>query len=490
MNSDRYFIVAALLLSVVVLCFFIPVYYAFAAIPVFVVLVIMMGNPRGIYWSYFLISLIYPLLRSNFSSLVRPLDKIVGVALFLVLFGELTFRRLPLSKFGAFFRIAFLLSIYAVVSFLFNRGSIRGYAQATLLYFSFIPFFIIGHRFLKERDIFIFIKGAIWLVWISALLNLGWRLGINPLENYHLSTWNLVDAWRGLFTACNFYAYFCSFAILFFASILSRNTHQLSRRLRGAIYVTILVLFLELFFTYTNHAYAILIVAFVPYVFLSGLWKKGQMILLTVTLLIAISFSFLFSEQIQQQFTSENLSFRVERLHYSAKVQLYEKVFIKNFEENPSEWFFGVGVGNGVGTVGKENLTEYALRMLIEFYQRDGRTQREETQMTSISGSTDAGYITLWGDLGLLGSLLYLGMYIWLFIRCLFVIREKNLFPLRRSIAEFLMFALVYLFLLNFLIDIFGKPFFAAMVWGLGAWLLGSASQEESKGGVPQEGLS
>lgn len=474
MNSDRYILVGGLLAAALVLCLYFPPFYAFIIIPAFALAAMLISSPRAVFWVYLVAVILQPFLYLNIHHpFVKQSNKVVGVALFAVLFGQVVFRRISFKKLGVFPRFAVAILAYALFAWMLNRGPLRALSQSILYYFAFIPLFVVGRDVLKKKDFGLFLKAGLVILWISFALNMGWRFGINPLFNQALMVTHFrLDAFMGIFPSCNFYAYFLCLLFIFLIAVLAQPDLGISKRMRGVIYISLPALLFDLVFTNTNHSYAILLFSLVPFVILSGFWKKWQMLFLGAFFSLAVLVAVSTSEMLQTVFTKEYIENRVERLAYSAKFQLYDKVFKQNLSDHPMEWVFGVGPGNGVGMIGKDNLTDYALRMLLEFYARDSSLQYNEAQMTSISGLTDAGYITLWGDFGLFGTPIYLAMYGWLLFYCLSLLRKKDQEPYRQVIATFLIGAIVYIALLNILIDTFGRPEWAAIIWGLAALLL------------------
>ena len=472
MNMDRYIIVAGLLFIALGLCFFVPVYYAFAIIPVLALMAMLIGSPRAVLLSYMAVILVYPILYENIPHpFIKQIDKFVGFALFAVLMGQLAFRSIVFENRDFFVKLSLTMLGYIVAVWLLNRGALRSFVQSFLVYFSFIPLFLIGRKYLKKEDFILFVKVGIGVLWISFVLNMGWRLGVSPVANKSLDNISgYVDFYKGIFPLCNWYAYYCSILFIFLISVLSSKKLDLSRGLKSCLLLSIPILLFELYSTYTNHAYILLGGALIPFLFITGLWKKWYVGFGVVFLVLLILVTYSTSEELQVQFNKENFIFRYEKLAYSAKVQLYDKVFVQNID-HPGEWVFGVGPGNGVGIYGKDNQSDYALRMLLEFYQRGDIRYQSEIQINSITGNTDAGYLSLWGDYGLLGTPLYLGMYMWLLFFCFRVLREKESDVVRRVIAQFLIGAITYILLLNFLIDSFVLPIWACIIWGMAALL-------------------
>ena len=91
--------------------------------------------------------------------------------------------------------------------------------------------------------------------------------------------------------------------------------------------------------------------------------------------------------------------------------------------------------------------------------------------MASVTGSTDSAVLTFWGDVGVVGFLLFLGLYIIPFLKCLKILREKNVSRQKQVIAEALIGILVMFLLINIVLDVIFIIFLTVWIWILIAFL-------------------
>lgn len=466
MKAERFFIIFLVIAAAIVASFFMSPIYAAMLIPALTFGIILLGHPRTFLFVYLSVMSIYPLLRENFQiGPVKYLNELMGAVLFGMFLLHLCYRQLDFSRIKKWTVFAFIFLGYVAFTWLFNRGVIQGAVQCLFSYLSIIPLYILCVNYLKRSDFYVLLWGSLWFFWFNFILNIGWFLRINPLVNYHLSINNMVDVARGTFGACNYVAYFCCMFFFLLISVLSNGALAEKKRLRVWTIITLPAVLVQLYLTYTNHAYMFFAIAFILYAVVSGLWKKWQSWGVLALLIGAIIAAFVFSEEIQTQFTKERLNERYGSLVYSAKVQLLNDLLVKNLQENPLEWVIGVGPGNGMGGIGKANLTPFALRMLLNYYQAfDIRAM----QMTSITGTTTSAILTLWGDFGLIGFILYCMLYTRLFKVCFRVAKHDGGNAQEKAIAQFLVGALVLFALVNVVVDVL---FHVALTHWLWVWL-------------------
>jgi len=478
MNLDRYFIVGGLLFGVVFLSLFTAPFIAAVLIPAVVAGVFLLGNPRFFLFIYLVIMSIYPLMRVAAPiAPVRYLNELMGIILYMLFFGHLAMRKLDLTPLKKLSPLFVAMGIWFLFTWLLNRSPIKTGLQTAFTYFSFIPFVLLSINFFKPRDFKPFVFGTIWFFWINFALNTAWQLGINPLPNYAITIWQetgghssgWIDYATGTFGSQTTMSYFCVLLLFLLFALKLKKPDLFNKRDQKIFTIAIVGLFVQLYLTFTNHAYIYFAVAFIPFAAISGLWKKWQAVLGVVAGIMVIIIAFSLSEQLQTHFSKEQLRYRKEKLAYSAKVQLFNDLLVKNATDYQTEWLFGVGPGNGMGSFGKENLSPFALRMLLPYYQRTGNAMRD-MQMTSVTGSTASAIFTLWGDFGLIGFLLFLGIYFRLFFILLQQIRCKN--TNLNALSLGILGGLFMFFLINITLDVISITGIVCWIWCLVAFLL------------------
>ncbi len=469
MKFEQYLLVSLLIAATVALSFFFPPFIAAVLIPAVSFGAILIGNPRAVLFSYLGVASIYPYLAyASSSPLIKHVDEVMSVVIFSVFFGHLVFRRIELRDAKKFARIALMMFFYAVLTWLINRGSLRAATQCVMTYFVFIPFYFLSLKYLKKGDFKVLWVGTVIFFWVNFAMNQGWRLGINPLYNHMPRT--EVDLEIGTLGGCNIVAYFCAMFFFLLISTL-RNKQALPGKWTRVIILTLVAVLVQLHGSYSNHAYMLFGIAIIIYLLITGLWKRWQALVLAGAAAGVIFVALAFSEQIQHQFSKENILYRSENFSKGAKAQLLNALLIENQKDNPFLWVLGAGPGNGIGDVGKDNLSPLALKMLLPIYMSTEMEMENTMQMTSISGNTTSAVLTLWSDFGLVGFLIFTSFYVWLFGQACKRFRQKEADPQNRLIAEFLVGALSFYMIQNILIDTLGAEAFPVWIWAWAALL-------------------
>ena len=475
MKAERYFIIFLIIAAAVGASFFMSPIYAAALIPALAFGAILLGNPRILLFLYIGVASIYPLLTIVSSSvLVKYLNELMGAVLYAVFIGHLAFRQIAIRDAKKFGRIALIMTGYIVLTWLANRGSPRAAMQCLFSYFSFIPFYFLGLKYFKRSDFKLFLVATYAFLLLNFLLNIGWVLKINPLPNAHLGT---IDEAKGVFLACNHVAYLC--VMLFFPLVsLYVLKKDISQKRKVLVFIGIGVVMAQLFMTYTNHAYILFAGALLPYLLVSKLWKKWQVLVMGGLLVVVIAGAFVASDQLRFNFNKEQMRFRIENFRQGAKGQLFDALWGRHRKDNPVQWVFGVGPGNGIGNIGKDNLTPLALEMLLPIYTRSARDMRKQ-QMTSISGSTTSAILTLWSEFGLVGFLLFCSFYVLLFGQAWRYAVDKETDLQKKIISSFLVGSMAMFLAINILMDIMGYQVYVLWLWGWAVLLNLPGSREQ-----------
>ena len=467
-----------LLAFVAVLCKFYPVYQAVALIPAMTAGIILIDNPRRyLFWYLFLLGVFPVLQRILPMGLGVHLDELIGGAIIFLFMMGLVFRKLGVrTSYQTLFQ---LLMGWSIVSMAFNQSPIVNFLRYLLSFGLFIPIYILAKTYMKMDDLTSFVKGAIVIFWINFVLNLGWYLGINPIHNEMIAIGSYVDMAMGTFNGCNYVAYFCSMLAYFLICIIHFRVGN--KYFRRAAKATLIAIFVQLYFTYTNHAIVLFVVAGVPVLFLSGILKRWGLLLLVVGMGFGVGVLMRSDTQLSEQLNSENLRMRKELLHQSAKVIIYEDLTVKALHDNPQEWIMGGGPGYGIGPIAKDSLSPMALRYLLKFYAAFGADQRK-MQMTSITGSTSSAILSVWSDVGAVGSALYFLPFFMMMVQS-FIMATRVRSPERKAFYIGLFSSVIYLFIICVLIDILHMKFFSYSLWAIFGILAGNAAGSKKQGG-------
>lgn len=472
LNKTYLWPVVFLLAFVAVLCKFYPVYQAVALIPALTGGIILIDNPRRyLCWYLFLLAL-FPLLGRIIPGLASHLDELIGGAILFLFAMGLVFRRFgKRTSYQAMFNC---LLAWSLISLAFNQTSVVGFLRFFLAYGLFFPVYLLAKSYMKIEDLTAFLKGAIAIFWINFILNLGWYLGINPIFNPMINIGSYVDMAQGTFEGCDLVAYFC--CMLAYFIICAIHFRVGSERLQKVLKVTLVAVFIQLYFTYTNHAMVLFIIAGTPLLLLTGLWKRWQSAMALLVGVIVVVMLMQGESEVAQQLNINNLRERKERLHNSAKVILYQKIAVDSARDHPYEWLLGAGPAYGIGPIGKDNMSPMALRYLLDFFTA-GRDQKVNMQFTSITGNANSAILTIWSDIGVVGNMVYFLPFFMMLLQSL-IIAKKAKSQERKAFSIALFSSTLFLLVMCILIDILHVKFFSYALWAIFGILSGNSESE------------
>jgi hypothetical protein len=179
-----------------------------------------------------------------------------------------------------------------------------------------------------------------------------------------------------------------------------------------------------------------------------------------------------FDHSIMNQMTdTQYVQNRIEMIQTSPKMEVFRKMLIYNFFDSPKEWWIGNGPGMGMGTVGVKFVSPTAWEYLQEYY----FTHSGAGSMSNRSAlqSPHNGLYALWSDIGFIGTITYIGLYVFAALHLLNNLK-KRLYtnPHQQVLAETCVLWLVFLVSTNFMSDTFyrhellgGLWIFTALVW-------------------------
>ena len=452
--------------------------YTFTFIPIVCFGAMLIGKPRLFIYIFISISSVYPLIQTITAfAPFQYLNEIMALMLYIIFFGHLLLRRTNLSGVENFSRLCFLFFAYCLLVWAINMGIPKGLAQFFFVYLPFIPLFFLVREYFTERDFGVLFKWTIIFFWVNFLLNMGWWFRINPLPNWQADRGNMVDHALGTMNGQTMVAYFCGMLIFLLLAALIKP-ELFSVRQRRVQKFTLIAVLIQFFMTFTNHAYVFFAVALVAFVWISKLWKKWYVMMGLITSIILFGFVVSQSEMFSIYLNQDALRERYVGLKYSPKVLLYQRLLVDNLRANPNEWLFGVGPGNGMGNIGKDNYTEFAVRMLLEFYTA---ADESKMQITSITGSTNSAVFSIWGDVGLIGFILFIWIYALAIIYCF---RKMKRGGREALVGQFLIASFIFWGIISLVFDAM-TTVIPLWLWAWMGWVL-----RKESGNTPSEQIA
>jgi hypothetical protein len=168
--------------------------------------------------------------------------------------------------------------------------------------------------------------------------------------------------------------------------------------------------------------------------------------------------------QLEDNFDQQNLERRWEKFTQGPKVELISRIAIQNAAQNPYLWLLGNGPGNGLSAIGMTKGSDFAWEYLGDFVQSTDMFKGRG--MTSITGSFYSGILSVWSELGAVGYVLYMALYIQLLLHVVWGLsRNQYIEPIQQVMAEGFAMAMLLFIILSFLGDVFYAKYFAGGLW-------------------------
>lgn len=466
--------------SCLVLSFFSNPFLVWGGFIILVTGIIFLGHPKQLLFMYwFWMTVVASILqmytpKSVLGIIPETIFAVVGGTAVLALAMR---RSVDASYFGILKMYGVLLGVIAF-SLLFNGSGVKNVAMSFTEYYGFLLVFLATAIFVQptEKLLRFMVKVAMIHLFLCVILNILGFLGLNPLVAHRV----IFDKAIGTFPTQGSMGFY-SLALLFLS--LGMIVHLNAGRQRMLWMIAATVSFFSFFITFNFHAYVYLLVMYLMFTFL---YPKGRMLKVGLGLLVVVFLMLSliiaptvmgvdkseFRYDIMGQITDTRyVRDRIEMLQDSPKMEVFQKMLIYNFNDSPLEWWVGNGPGMGMGTVGVKFRTPTALEYLLPYY--------ATASGVSARGSRTAlqtphnGLYAIWSDIGAIGFVAYVSIYIYAAVHLLQNIRRHrytNAYQL--VLAESCVLWMALLVGTNFMSDTFyrhellgGLWIFTALVW-------------------------
>ncbi|MFC1452894.1 hypothetical protein ACFLSJ_06060, partial [Verrucomicrobiota bacterium] len=404
--------------------------------PLFLVCLILLDQPKKLLMFFWGTLLFVPtaeiLLPSVF---VKIYEQFFGIYLLAALMGSyvLSPRPFPGTRTVNHMLVALLalIGISAVV----NRVPTKCVVFYLLTYVKHVWVFYYCIRYLEEEDGKTVFKVMLWSIGVQIPFNVAYYLGVNPLPRM---IWRrFVDASIGTLGGSHQVGYFMTAGIVLLFAFLQ---HAPSIRAKIGAWLYLGVMFIQLYLTFTIHAYPLLMGALgVQYLLSSGRGFKRvtRFILAAFACLIIVVFvlSMGIITEATRIATVSYWQYSLERMLQGPKIEAYTHVFLRAAEHVRYPWLGG-GPGNYTSNIAF--ITNRPMAQLPHLYYRYIAVDRWQVSMGgSILTMTRTGAISLFGELGPMGLALFWGLYAYAALRVWRQVRaDRYRDPYRRVLAE------------------------------------------------------
>ena len=426
---------------------------------------LMISKPKWVlmfYWCWVIVSPTFEfVIRNRFVNLA---EQAFAAYLLAFLLGDLVLRRTRTPGTTHFTRIVQLLLGWTLLSGFVNDVPVMVQLHYASGYLKHIVLFYFSVRFLDPGDARNMFRVMFWSFAVQVIFNFAYVVGINPLPR--MIGRNPYDSFVGTLYSCHDVGYFSIVAVLMFLS-LRRHVNSYFKRLVciGAAIVALV----HFAFTYTIHGYFLIAIGMATqFMFFWGgrrtlytRWLGLALLILCTSMVVLIeSGSIRWAKEIAAE---TGLDVRVISAFRGLKGQAYRDVFTRGDEILPYP-FFGGGPGNYASNSAIVFNRPLARSTLAYAYSGADYLTRLETG--SVLGAPRAGLISMWGDLGPIGSVLFWSLHVYAAVR---IWRQYRMGmygdTYRQTMAEVLVPMICIFLALSTIIDAISTPHLHNGLW-------------------------
>lgn len=459
--------------------------WAFLAAAVFAI--ILLGNPRTLLLLYAVWITILPYLDKLIGDnifLKWSDETMAGALLVILLFNTEQHRRRPELKWVT-------RSLVTLLCLIGISGVVNQVPPVFVLHFclQYMRWYLVFYAtiiFLGNRGSQVVFRGVMFLFFLQVIPNVGWLLGINPMTNWMSG----VDLAIGTGLGANIVAYFSvAFSCVCLAYVNhSRNT------IDWVVGVGMMMLGVgQLYFSYTVHAYMILVLCIVVQLVITGVLTNYFRLIswsVTVCLLVVmvlIAFNSRLSSEYLGDLSPDYVVARWHNMLEGPKGQAYQDAVQRLPEDIPFP-FIGGGPGNVGSNVAMQNRRPLADKYFNWVLLSSAAEYNRVSEGSSVTSGPHTGILTFLSELGPLGLIafwgihIYAGCRVWGFIR-----RRQYTDRMQLILAEAFIPAMLMILMLAWIADYWYIAFVNNMIWVWAAvvWVPLISEPEQISGTVP-----
>ncbi|AKJ65527.1 hypothetical protein [Kiritimatiella glycovorans] len=362
--------------------------------------IIMVGNPKVLLLIYWIYLNVYPLAKEVVPSIITQWsdEAFIVMMLGILAMRYIRFREVPPGCRTMTRVLWFLIGLVFISAIL--TGGVNFYLVMYYShYFRCFLVFYFALIVLPRENYRFYYKMLIVGAFIHIILNAGWYVGANPLPNPKLGG---PDFARGGVEGCNYVAYFTVgvLGVLFGLIVFGSGRKKLAA---AALFGIMLI---QLYFTFTIHAYFIFAAAMAALMIITRNYRAliAGAVLLTM---LYTGFSAIQAQQseVGKMVSSKNLEKRWERFMQGTKLESYRRSIVELPRDAKYFWLVGAGPGKAGSVIGRETRQPIAEK----YY--NWMRKAVSGQRISLGGSITTGIVTalltIWSEMGPIGFVLY-----------------------------------------------------------------------------------
>jgi len=339
------FLIAGVILIGLIGSMFFPPFLIWGGIMIALFGSILIGHPRHLLFLFWVWASIRSLIRGMIDHpIIRGSNGFFIVAIIGICIAGYVRRRTDTGGIAGILKIVTALLGVTLASFLVNLSPIAGTIWFLVNYLSFPFIFYVAYTMLDRRHWRYLFGAMIGVMLIQFALNVGWRLGVNPLPNIWSGTFNIYDVAQGTFGTCAHVAYFMVAVIFLLFSAL-----RLGKKYTPWIILLLGVVVIQWYMTYTNHSYLIFAILLPVYLVISKQSMRIRAACILMVILGAMAFSWLAAVDdsagntytVGATLDFENFEHRWDRFIHGPKMELINRITVQNATKDPFLWVLG-----------------------------------------------------------------------------------------------------------------------------------------------------
>lgn len=434
---------------------------------------LLIGYPQVLLFIYWAWASVMLLVTKVVGGPFKFLDELLVLATIVIFLGSKILKRDTTKCEKDMQLVVTAMYVIMVISVMLNRASPVNFLNVFVSYYTFPFVMFLAYRYRSEKGFSIFINWSFLFFLLQLVLNMGWKLRVNPLPNEHAMVGNYLDMFHGSIGGANWVAYLSISFFFLWISIIRTWPGTSWRRIAILLFPLGLIQFR---FCYTNHAYLYMLPCIAIYIAVISRKISVMFKWLTIFSIIGIgtigiqSFSggasgkYVEQESLSQQLSGQNLQKRWDKFLTAPKMQLVETVTKSWITSHPQRWLIGMGPGNGTSAVGMTRVSPGAYELLAPFYLTT--SGNEELLGNSIMQSTYSGLVSIWSETGIVGYIVFLYLHLYVLLRIIKLLwNEAYSSRNQRILAETFVPTMVLYLISSLLLDTLHMDFWLVPIW-------------------------
>ena len=426
---------------------------------------LMISRPKWalmFYWYWILVAPTLEFILRN--RVINLAEQALASYLLVFYIGDIILRQTRTTGVTGFTRIVQVLLVWTLLSGFVNHVPAVVQLHFASGYLKHIVLFYFTVRFLEPGDARFLLRVMFWSFVVQVIFNIAYAVGINPLPQ--MVGRKPFDAFVGTLLNCHDVGYYSIVAVLMPLS-LRRYLKSPSRKMWCL--VAAFVALVHFVFTYTIHGYFLIALGIATQFMLFGGGRRtlharwiGLVLLIICTAIVVLTES-ASTQWTKEMVTKTELDTRVVNALRGLKGQAYRDVFVRSNEILPHP-LFGGGAGNYASN--SAIVFNRPLARATMAYTYSGADYLARLETGSVLGAPRAGLISIWGDLGGVGSFLFWCLHVYAALR---IWRQHRMGMYndiyRQSMAEVLVPVIFNFLALNVIVDVIPTPHLHNALW-------------------------